>query len=395
MEPAPSTLIAMFLARVNWARVSKVDTRRYLPQYVTSAEAERLPWREFVDRLPVLFAERDELDDLEMVAVAKSLTWSDRDLNLYVGAPTRSVRSFLDFSRAEFTAVFGWHLRLASRVSAAVGCDVYVTHGFNPHDTSPDAHSIASRFHTHLHIPQISGRYEVAPGGLTHFERLALIEPYAEVFYDRAVAFLDSRGGGPWRAAPGFGFLTLTAPLSAGAASAGLHVLYELLSDLHAGYRHVTAAITDGAEEKLTSCARLVPRPRPDRRARMAEFLTANTDWLSESSAGLLTYLARHIQPAVARDHPQSRQIAIAGQAWLAKGLSGALNFVVSAGAGSVRFDVAPRVVSTSGATKVIGTGPTLVVKDQGPASAAQQRRMVDFHAVVAAEASAMGVSKA
>jgi hypothetical protein len=52
-----------------------------------------------------------------------------------------------------------------------------------------------------------------------------------------------------------------------------------------------------------------------------------------------------------------------------------------------VRFDFAPRVISTSGATKVISTDPTIIRKDRGPALPAEQRRMHDFHRVVVAAA--------
>ncbi|MBI3688611.1 MAG: hypothetical protein HY241_14995 [Actinobacteria bacterium] len=384
--PARATLLATFLARVDWPKVSTVDTRRYGPQYLTTAEAERLVWGLFVDRLPVLHAET--MGGLRLVVVGKSVTWSDRDLNVYVGTLDRPVRSFLDFTAVEFAAVFGWHLRVARRVAAALGADVYVTHGFNPDDISPDAHSLASKFHTHLHVPQAHGRRPVTPARLTHFERLSLVEPYAGVFYDRAAAFLTTRGGGVWRVVPGFGYVSLTAPLAYAASPAGLAVLHGLLGDLHAGYRLVVDAVTAGAEETATGCARLVPRLAGERQARMADLLTANAGWLSDPSAGLLTYLAAHVAPAEPREHPRSIRIASAGQAWLAKGLSGALNLVVSAATGRVRFDIAPRVVSTSGAAKVISPlGPTLVVKDQGPATLVQRRRMADFHATVAAVA--------
>lgn len=86
-------------------------------------------------------------------------------------------------------------------------------------------------------------------------------------------------------------------------------------------------------------------------------------------------------------DSPQSIRVVAAGQAWIAKGLSGALNFVVPAHSGSLRFDFAPRVISTSGATKVISTEPTIIRKDRGLASAAERRRMGSFHRAVVAGA--------
>jgi hypothetical protein len=118
----------------------------------------------------------------------------------------------------------------------------------------------------------------------------------------------------------------------------------------------------------------------------LAALQASGWGWLSQESAAVLRYLARNLAPAQVRDSPRSVQIVTAGQAWIAKGLSGALNFVVPAEGGPLRFDFAPRVISTSGATKVISTEPTIIRKDRGMASAAELRRMSRFHrAVVAA----------
>lgn len=378
---APGTLLATELTRVDWTLVSTVDTRRYGPQYLTTADAERLDWAAFVARLPVLHSAT--VAGLHLVVAGKSVTWSDRDLNIYAGTAGRLVRSYLDFSPGEFTAVFGWHLSVARRVATALGADVYVTHGFNPDDTSPDAHSVASKFHTHLHVPQDHGRRPVTPARLTHFERLALIEPYAAVFYDRA-AVHSATITGRWRLTWGFGYLSLSAGWEYATGPAGLSALHRMLGALHTGYREVVDTLTDGIEETATGCARLEPRPPGERRARMAHLLATGAGWLSAESAGLLTYLATHLEPAAPREHTRSVRIETARQVWLAKGLSGALNLVVPVSGQSVRVDFAPRVISTSGAAKVLHPlGPTLVVKDTGPASLAERRRMADFHVTV------------
>jgi hypothetical protein len=65
----------------------------------------------------------------------------------------------------------------------------------------------------------------------------------------------------------------------------------------------------------------------------------------------------------------------------------------VSASRAALRVDLAPRVISTSGATKVISTEPTIIRKDRGLATPADHRRMSAFHqAVVAAAARAQPV---
>jgi hypothetical protein len=60
---------------------------------------------------------------------------------------------------------------------------------------------------------------------------------------------------------------------------------------------------------------------------------------------------------------------------------------VVSASRATLRFDFAPRILSTSGATKVISTDPTIIRKDRGEASPADRRTMTGFHQAVIAAA--------
>jgi hypothetical protein len=136
---ADATLIAAHLARVDWDRVSTLDTCRYAPDYLPAATADRLPWSAFADAVPTLLRGSIDGADLDVVIVPKSLTWSDRDVNVYAGSPAGPpLRSYLDLSEHAFVAVFAWHIAVARELSVALGCDVYVTHGFNPQDSSPD-----------------------------------------------------------------------------------------------------------------------------------------------------------------------------------------------------------------------------------------------------------------
>jgi hypothetical protein len=129
---ADATLVAGYLARVDWDRVFALDTRRYAPDYLPVATADRLPWRAFTDAVPSLFRGTIAGAGLEVVVVAKSLTWSDRDVNVYLGAPGGApLRSYLDLTENSFVAVFAWHIAVACELSTVLGCDVYVTHGFN------------------------------------------------------------------------------------------------------------------------------------------------------------------------------------------------------------------------------------------------------------------------
>lgn len=387
----PGTLLSGALASVAWDSVAILHTLRYEDQYITPAEASRFNWGEFTKRLPLLY--RTGAAGLDLLLTRKSVTWSDRDLNVYIGAPSRNIRFYDDLTKHEFEEVFGWHIDVASSVARAQAREVYVTHGFNPADISPDAHSIATRFHTHVHIPQQTGRRSVRPSELDHFDQLALIEPFADVFFDRALAVLaggasETNSGSTWALQRNFGFFTLTASLKYGSTAAGLGGLYDLLSALRVQYDQVVEALTTGKEERTTGYLRLVPRPTIERGWRMDEFLRKNAAWLSESSAGLLTYLAGRLVAAEPRESTAPRRIRSAAQLWIAKGYSGVLNFAVCPARSRIRVDFAPRVVSTSGAAKVIHPdGPTLIVKDSGAASLADRERMEKYQAVVVASA--------
>lgn len=388
MSAADATLIAAHLAQVDWGRVFTLDTRRYAPDYPPMAE--RMSWPAFTDAVPVLFR-RDSLggEGLEAVIVPKSLTWSDRDVNVYIGSATGpAVRSFLDLGERAFAAVFSWHVALARELSAELGCDVYVTHGFNPRDSSPDAHSVTAKFHTHVHVPGLAGRRPAMPSALSHFDRLALIEPYSVVAWDLLTRLLAERGAASrWRAAAGHGYLTLFAPLERSALDDDLRTVARLLAEVHRTYLGLVEVFTAQETERATGHDRYMPRPRAERHRRLAAFEDAGAGWLSEESVAVLRYLARNLADAEPRDSPGSRRIATAGQAWIAKGFSGALNLVVPADGGTLRFDLAPRVISTSGATKVISPDPTIIRKDQGWASSVERRRMAEFQEAVVAAA--------
>jgi hypothetical protein len=312
---ADATLIAAYLTRVDWTRVFTLDTPRYAPDYLTAGAADRLPWRAFAEVVPLLWRGRIDESDLDVAVVPKSLTWSNQDVNVYVGRPAGPrLRSYLDLTGNGFVAVFAWHVAVASELSAALGCDVYVTHGFNPHDSSPDAHSVTAKFHTHLHIPDLARRRPVVASALSHFERLTLIEPYAVVLWDLVSQSLAARGrGSRWHGRAGFGFVTLRAPLDDRVAD-DLHVLFDLLTNVHRTYLDLVDMFTAGDIEPVTGHDRYVPLPEAERRRRLAVFETGAASWLSEESLAVLRYLARNLRHANARSAPRSTRITTARQ---------------------------------------------------------------------------------
>jgi len=391
---ADATLIAASLAQVDWGRVFTLDTRRYAPGYLPAATVDRLCWPAFTDAVPALCHGSIDGTGLNAVIVPKSVTWSDRDINVYLGsAAGPPLRSYLDLSEHGFVTVFAWHIAFARELSAALGCDVYVTHGFNPQDSSPDAHSVTAKFHTHVHIPDLVRRRPAVASALSHFDRLALIEPYSVVAWDLVCRFLAELGAVTrWHAVAGFGFVSLFTSLDR-LLTDDLWVLAGLMHDIHRTYTDLVNVFTARQTERVTGHERYVPRCRAERRRRLAAFEAGRAGWLSDESAAVLRYLADNLAHAEPRNTPNSTRITTAGQAWIAKGLSGALNLVVSASSAVLRFDFAPRVISTSGATKVISSDPTIIRKDRGSASLADRRRMSGFHqAVIAAAARARPV---
>ncbi|MEV6928105.1 hypothetical protein AB0M46_26890 [Dactylosporangium sp. NPDC051485] len=394
---APATLLAAYLARVDWAQVAVLTTPRYAPDYLSATIADQMPWDRFRDIAPTIAQTLVAGTALEALLVPKTVTWSDRDINIFVGAPATPgavpLRSMLDLSAAAFVAVFGWHIVVARRVSAALGRDVYVTHGFNPTDTAPDAHSVAAKFHTHIHVPDLAHRRPVRPAELTHFERLALIEPCASIATDlvrhclATCSSTDTSVVGRWTVTGGFGHVSITTPLD-GRLGEDLCCLHTALAVLHDHYRELVEVFTDGQLEQATGHLRFVPVAPAERLRRLTAFEAISTVGWSAESLAVLRHLAGRLVPATARDTPRSTCIASAAQAWLAKGMSGALNLVVPADGSALRIDFAPRVISTSGATKVVSVGPTLIRKAQGVATAGQRQRLRDFEQLVVAATS-------
>lgn len=350
-------------------------TREYPARFPTIAEANSLPWPEFVDRLTVL-STVPLPGDLTAVLSAKSLTWSDRDVNVYLGAFGRRVRYFLDLSAEEFECIFGWHLRLARMVSEQLGEPVYITHGFNPDDSMPGLHSVREKFHTHIHIPQRWPCAPIVPGELSRYELLELVEPFSRAFFDRAV-FYRAGNPGDWRLEHRSGFLRLIGPATE------IGWLYGLLDDLYRTCADAESALADIRTESCTGHRRYVPRPRPERLASIAALTDRHSPWLSAESRCLLEYLAHRLLEATPRAAPESADFHARGQTWLAKGPCGAFNFVVDGASPWVRFDFAPRVLTTSGAIKILADRPTLVSKGRGAATAAERARMCEFQRLV------------
>src|ERR1700677_1301579 len=101
-------LLAHSLETLDRGEFYTLETPRYGANYLTNEAANELPWEEFRDFSGAVHNTKIGQSDLEAIVVPKSVTWSDRDVNIYVGSPQREVSSFLDFARDDFSIVFGW-----------------------------------------------------------------------------------------------------------------------------------------------------------------------------------------------------------------------------------------------------------------------------------------------
>ena len=374
-----SKLLATALEAVDLSQVHMVDTRRYKATYPTSEAANTATWPKLLKLLPVLATTRIPATEISAAVVAKSITWSDQDVNIYVGAEGRTLRSFLDLGAADFESVFDWHIRVARSLADSKGVTVHVSHGFNPFDSMPGLHSIRDQLHTHIHIPCDATRRTVPLDQMTCYEQLELIEPFTKVFDDRA-RYYATAGHliGPVEARTGH--------LRLRGGPGSLIGIHGLLSDLYQVYESASRTLTAGDTEAATGHSRYIPRPQPERLARMAAFIDRNSAWISTESVDLLRYLAINVVDAAPRTDPGAADFRSPAQAWLAKGPCGAFNFVVEPGSDDFWFDFAPRVITTSPATKILGRGPTLITKNQGLATPNEEGVMDTFqHQVVCA----------
>lgn len=378
-----SWILASSLEKIDLESTYQLDTKRYAPSYLPNDEANALPWPDFREQCRPL--EVIPLSsDLEALVVPKSITWSDRDLNIYVGSNTRFIRSFFDFSRQDFIDVFQWHIGVCSDLSSDYGETVHCTHGFNPEDSSPDAHSINAKFHTHIHIADKVNRYPLANRELSNFEKLMLIEPFTVLFADYAKS-MNTVLIPEWDIVETSDYVSLmTKPKEGGGSQSPIGQVFDLLTVFHTKYSEIEDIYTTGAREDVTGYGRYVPRAQSDRVARCASFVELNRDWLSRASIDLLEYLSLRLQDASPRMSKGSKKIEEPGQLWLAKGLSGAFDLKVSRDIKSLQFNFAPRVVSTSGATKIISDSPTIIRKDYAEASTVEMERMRSYEADVA-----------
>jgi len=358
--------------------VYTLATKQYRRNYFSNEEVNAIPWAEFRLRSNSIAYTTIPGTNLEALVVPKSRTWSSQDTNVYVGSDDKLVQSFSDFSKEEFEAVFDWHISIGLHLSQMYNKDVHISHGFNPEDTAPDAHSVRSKFHTHVYIPDFQHRERVSIKDLSWFDRLKLVEPYSGLYYDYAKEFFDNNELGCIDLQKNEGHFSLTKSIKT-IDRQYWATLYELLKGMNDKYEEIVEIFTDRTIESKTQHKRFIPRVAQERLTLLDHFLTKNQNWLTARSISLIRGLANDIRSATPRQTPNSTHISNSSQLWAAKGFSGAFNFRVSDLDQTINFDFAPRVISTSGATKFITDHPTIVIKDSDEATAEEISELKKF----------------
>jgi len=150
---------------------------------------------------------------------------------------------------------------------------------------------------------------------------------------------------------------------------------------------------TNGDEENATGYHRFLLKEKDIIGRDIQKYLNDNK-WISNKSQELLRYLSENIVNSSSRPRENQTEIGSASQLWIARGLSGAVGFVLDSQNNIFRFYFAPRVISTSGATKILAPLPTLIVKDQGEATREEIEKMQQFENLIVIAASNIIASK-
>lgn len=365
-----------------------LDTKLYYPPYMTIEEANLVSWRIFKEKSKSLFIFRPSPESaVEYCITAKSMTWSRKDINIFAGSEKRVIRTLDDMSEDEARSFLYLNFVLGQGLVNRDDREVHVTIGFNPSDSSPGIHSIKDKLHSNLYVADNAqyrkDRQKVEWQKLSWFERLAFIEPFSGIYHD----YLS------WRIRNGLFHEQLSRPgveKNPGYTSiyfrdiatllASISQIYHLYCDVSREYELAESVFTDRQEESETGYQRFIPLGPMEIFLRLGEYVQTKKDWISQDSIKLLHYLARRLQPATPRTS-SVQNINSAQNLWIAKGFSGAINFTFNHDNSYVRFDFLPKVITTSGTTKVISTKdhPTLIRKSMGHATDEEQSEMQDF----------------
>lgn len=360
-------------------QIGKMETPEYYSDRLTPEETRELTWNEFKGRLHSLRILKDPQTGLELVISRKSPTWTYQDLNMYAGNEGRTVRTIEDLDDTEGHLFLQINTKVAQELLDKENREVNVSVGYNVEDNLPGQHSIPTRLHSHIFVSRDRGieenRAPVRWKDLDWFKRLSVVEPFAPLYRDfvedlvkQHETLSDFLLSQEVVMHPGYISMQLADQASVYQAFPEIKAL---LHSMRQEYEELEQVFTDKRVDHSTN--RYIPRLENERRVLAQEFTKKNESWLSQESIDILYYLASNLRRAEGGDY---RNMGSAGEAWLTKGFAGMINFSFSHGQDTVRFDILPRVMTTSSASKILAgqENPTVLARGSRKASLQEQR---------------------
>ncbi|MFA6105221.1 MAG: hypothetical protein WC725_01305 [Patescibacteria group bacterium] len=369
--------------------VGSMETPKYYPDIISQEEANELSWREFKERLQPLRTIKHPRTGLEYILTSKSPSWTFQDINMFVGNDDRIVKTIEDLEDDEGLLFLKVNSKIAQETLDADSREINVSIGYNVEDNLPGQHSIQTKLHSHIYVSRDNEvetcRTPVSWKDLNWFKRLSVVEPFAPLYRDfvansikKQKLFNNFLASQEVDMQHGYVSLQLNNKENIFNTFPDIKALYH---DMQEEYAQVENIFTDKHTDRLTN--RYIPRIEDERTALIREYIKGNQEWLSSESNELLYYLSKNIKQPAGIDF---RNMKSANEAWLTKGFAGMINLSFSYGCDTVRFDILPRVITTSSASKVLaGQGrPTVLARGSNEASGNQQKIVENYQKRVA-----------
>ncbi len=364
--------------------VGRMETPKYHPDKMSLEEGNTFPWHEFKERLQPLRTIKHPRTGLEYILTTKSPSWTYQDINMFVGNKDRTVKTIDDLEDDEGELFFKLNAKFAQDALDVNNREVNVSIGYNVEDNLPGQHSIQTKLHSHIYVSKDdeidTNRTSVQWKDLNWFKRLSVVEPFAPLYRDFVENLVQKHGLLKSYLAsqdvdmhPGYISMQLNNKENIYKIFSEIKALFHAMQ---AEYARVEDLFTDKRTDYHTN--RYIPREESQRIALTQEYAQSNQYWLSSESNELLYYLSKNIRRAAGSSF---RDMKDANEAWFTKGFAGMINLSFSYGSDTVRFDILPRVITTSSASKILaGQGkPTVLTIGLNEASIRKQKISEDY----------------
>lgn len=357
-----------------------METPQYYPEKLAGGEAEELSWDEFKERMQPFRTLKYSDTGLEFLLTPKSPSWTYQDVNIFAGSTGREVQTIENLNDDEGKLFFDINKEVALGVISPDNREVNVSIGFNVEDHLPGQHSIQTKLHSHIFVTRDkyveANRRSVQWKDLDWFKRLSVVEPFAPLYKDfvetivkKQKLFTDFLASQETVMHPGYFSMRFK-------DQAKIQEIFPdvraLLGTMQKEYEEVEHLFTDKNIDPLTN--RYIPLEEDKRRALASDYIKRNQDWLSQESIGLLDYLVKNIKSASGSNF---RDMKSASEAWFTRGFVGLINLSFSNESDIVRFDILPRVITTSSVSKILAGEGKPIVLDRGRNEASVEEKQV------------------